>query len=156
MAREYRNNIAISYEGVAKVSPTWNESAMLADGILKNIEKADSVNVLYNKFKSVIAYELSSVVVSNAEALAAAPNIASYEVEEEVLKNYAEFALANTLYWAIAEGYASEMAARRTAMENATKNAGDMISKLTLTFNRQRQAVITNELCDIITGASAL
>ncbi len=82
--------------------------------------------------------------------------MAAYELEKEVLKNYAEFALANVLYWAIAEGYASEMSARRTAMENATKNAGDMIQKLTLTYNRQRQAVITNELCDIITGASAL
>jgi len=48
------------------------------------------------------------------------------------------------------------MAAKRTAMENATKNAGDMIQKLTLSYNRGRQAVITNELIDIITGASAL
>ena len=50
------------------------------------------------------------------------------------------------MYWAIAEGYASEMAARRTAMENATKNAGEMIQKLTLVYNRSRQATITNDL----------
>ena len=62
------------------------------------------------------------------------------------MKSYQEFSLANGLYWALAEGYASEMAARRTAMENATKNAGEMIQKLTLTYNRSRQAAITNEL----------
>ena len=54
------------------------------------------------------------------------------------------------------EGHAAEMCAKRAAMENATKNAGEMIGKLTMTYNRGRQAVITNELIDIITGASAL
>ena len=54
------------------------------------------------------------------------------------------------------EGHASEIASRRTSMENATKNAGDMIKNLALQFNRGRQAAITNELCDIVTGASAL
>ena len=73
-------------------------------------------------------------------------NLSAYEVEEPVLKNLEEFALANNLHWSIAEGYASEMAARRTAMENATKNAGEMIQKLTLVYNRSRQASITNDL----------
>ena len=54
------------------------------------------------------------------------------------------------------EGHASEMSARMTAMDNATKNAGDFIDRLTITYNRSRQASITNELVDIITGASAL
>lgn len=62
----------------------------------------------------------------------------------------------NAVYWALAEGYAAELSSRRTAMENATKNADDMVKRLTLTYNRSRQAVITNDLCDIITGASAL
>lgn len=72
-----------------------------------------------------------------------------------MVENLQEFHFANALYWAIAEGQASELAARRTAMENATKNAGEMIDKLTLLYNRSRQASITNELVDIITGASA-
>lgn len=83
--------------------------------------------------------------------------LSQYELEDDaVIKNFAEFTLANSLYQALAEGYASEMSARRTAMENATKNAGDMIDKLTMIYNRSRQATITNELVDIITGASAL
>jgi F-type H+-transporting ATPase subunit gamma len=85
--------------------------------------------------------------------------LAAYEIDEKVLATYAEFSFANNLFWAIAEGNAAELASRRTAMENATKNAGDMITNLTLTYNRRRQAAITNELCDIIiiiTGAMAL
>lgn len=57
-----------------------------------------------------------------------------------------EFNFANTILWGMAEGYASEMSAKRTAMENATKNAGEMITKLSMVYNRGRQAVITNEL----------
>lgn len=80
----------------------------------------------------------------------------AYDYEAESIEDYKAFLLANVLYSTVSEGYASEMSARRTAMENATKNAEEMIKKLTLTYNRSRQAVITNELIDIITGASAL
>jgi F-type H+-transporting ATPase subunit gamma len=156
VGRVAKDKMVVSFEGVGKAGPTWGEAALVANGILKCGALYDGVQIFYNKFKSVIAYEATSVFCANVESLEAAPKIAAYEVEKDVLKNYAEFAFANTLYWTIAEGYASEMSARRTAMENATKNAGDMITKLTLTYNRQRQAVITNELCDIITGASAL
>ncbi|KAJ2436249.1 atp3 gamma subunit of the F1 sector of mitochondrial F1F0 ATP synthase, partial [Coemansia sp. D1744] len=85
-----------------------------------------------------------------------APNFKAYEYQDEVLENLNEFLLANSLHWALVEGHAAEMAAKRSAMENATKNAGDIINRLTLQYNRGRQAVITNELIDIITGASAL
>jgi F-type H+-transporting ATPase subunit gamma len=82
--------------------------------------------------------------------------LAAYEVDKEVLQNYHQFLLGSAIYVALAEGFASEVSSRRTAMENATKNADEMVKKLTLTYNRSRQAVITNDLCDIITGASAL
>ena len=62
------------------------------------------------------------------------------------MENLQEFAFANSIYWGLVEGHAAEMASKRTAMEHATKNAGEMIDKLTLTYNRGRQAVITNEL----------
>ena len=72
------------------------------------------------------------------------------------MENYHQFLLGNVVFAALADGFAAEFSSRRTAMENATKNADEMVKKLTLTYNRSRQAVITNELCDIITGASAL
>ena len=140
----------------------------------------------FNKFKSVIAFETTPIEVYSQKAIAEsgtfsifqpdknklpsrltppiissqkphAANITAYEFDsDEILPNLAEFNFANTLYWALSEGNAAEMAAKRTAMDNATNNARDMITRLTLTYNRGRQAAITNDLCDIITGASAL
>lgn len=85
------------------------------------------------------------------------PKLVAYDsLDEEVLKNYMEYSLASLIYYALVEGAASEQSSRMTAMDNASKNAGEMIDKLTLTFNRTRQAVITRELIEIISGASAL
>ena len=87
--------------------------------------------------------------------------MAAYEVggesgDDEILEHYLQWCLVSRLYWALAEGHAAEMSAKRTAMENATKNSEEMVSALTMKYNRTRQAVITNELVDIIVGASAL
>ncbi|KAJ3219539.1 atp3 gamma subunit of the F1 sector of mitochondrial F1F0 ATP synthase [Dinochytrium kinnereticum] len=144
--REYRTNIAITFDQVAKNVPTWTEAAIIGDNILASGIEADGATIFYNQFKSVIAYETSTISVPSTQSIAASPKIAAYEVDDHILKNFQEFAFANSLFWAISEGYASEMAAKRTAMENATKNAGEMITKLTLTYNRSRQAAITNEL----------
>ncbi|KAI8925550.1 ATPase, F1 complex, gamma subunit domain-containing protein [Entophlyctis helioformis] len=152
--RDYRENIAISFDGVAKNVPTWLEAALIGDGILTSRPEYSSAAIIYNTFKSVIAYEAGNVTVPATRRLLLL--LAAYEMEDDVLKNFEEFTLANTLYWAIAEGYASEMCAKRAAMENATKNAGEMIQKLTLTYNRSRQASITNDLIDIIVGAMAM
>jgi len=82
-------------------------------------------------------------------------NFSAFEIDDEVLANLREYALANSLFWALAEGHACEQSARRNAMDNASKNASDMITKYQIQFNRTRQAVITGELVEIITGAAA-
>ena len=64
--------------------------------------------------------------------------------------------ISTQLYWAFLENAASEQGSRMTAMDNATRNAGEMIDRLTIQFNRSRQAAITNELIEIISGAEAL
>ena len=93
----------------------------------------------------------------NFASIAGRDELVPYDnVENEDLKNFAEFSLANNLYYGMLEGAASEQSARMSAMDNASSNAGDMISHLQLTFNRTRQAVITRELIEIISGASAL
>lgn len=79
-----------------------------------------------------------------------------YEVSDDALDAYIHFNQVSSLFWAMAEGYASEMSAKRMAMENASKNADAICGNLTMQYNRTRQAVITNELVDIIVGASAL
>ena len=71
------------------------------------------------------------------------------------MQNLKEYSLANDLFWALAEGHAVEQSARRNAMDNASKNADDMIDKFQILYNRTRQAVITGELVEIITGAAA-
>ena len=75
-------------------------------------------------------------------------------MEDDVTKDLAEFALANAVYAALVEAHACENSARRNAMDNASKNASDMIGSLQMKYNRGRQAAITNELVDIITGKS--
>ena len=84
-------------------------------------------------------------------------NIGLYDsLDAETLRCYQEFQLANLLFYGLKENATSEQSARMSAMDNASKNAGEMISKLTLYYNRTRQAVITRELIEIISGAAAL
>jgi len=82
--------------------------------------------------------------------------LAYEDVDRETLQSYTEFNLASNLYYTMLESVTAEQSSRMTAMENASSNAGDMISNLRLTFNRTRQAVITRELIEIISGAAAL
>ncbi|KAJ3370550.1 atp3 gamma subunit of the F1 sector of mitochondrial F1F0 ATP synthase [Kappamyces sp. JEL0680] len=153
---DHADEIVISFDGVCKFPPTWLEASSIVESILSLKTPADGFQVVYNSFRSVIAFDTTTVKIPTLDTITAAPALSAYEIEDNVLDNYHEFLFANTVYWALAEGFASEFSARRTAMENATKNADEMVKKLTLTYNRSRQAVITNELCDIITGASAL
>lgn len=77
-------------------------------------------------------------------------------IDQDVMQSYLEFSMASMLFFSMKEGACSEQSSRMSAMDNASKNAGEMIDKLTLTYNRTRQAVITRELIEIISGASAL
>jgi len=83
-----------------------------------------------------------------------------YEIEEEdrapLLMDLSEFQLSAVLYNSMLENQASELGSRMSAMDSSTKNAKDMLEKLTLTYNRSRQAAITTELIEIISGAAAL
>ncbi|KAI9364284.1 ATP synthase F1, gamma subunit [Pilaira anomala] len=156
LGRVVRNNIALSFNQIGKDMPSFEEASSIVDVIKSQDIEFDTANIVYNKFISVVSYEASIIPAFSEATFKASPNFAVYEIEDDVLANLQEFSFANGLYWAMVEGHAAEMCAKRAAMENATKNAGEMISKLTMTFNRGRQAVITNELIDIITGASAL
>ncbi|CAG8766765.1 16771_t:CDS:2 [Racocetra persica] len=156
LSRTNRNNIRLSFNQLGKATPTYAEACAIADTILKEKIEFDQAIIVYNYFRSVISYEAETIPVYAVSTFSKSGKFDAYEIEDDVLENLQEFALANSIYWGLAEGHASEMASKRSAMENATKNAGEMIDKLTLTYNRGRQAVITSELIDIITGASAI
>ncbi|KAL9134954.1 MAG: hypothetical protein Q9175_003863 [Cornicularia normoerica] len=155
LSRSSGKNIQLSFAGAGKDVPTFTEAQAIADQIsLLPTDYAD-VQILYNKFVNATSYEATPIEAFSEEAIRQSPNFAAFEIDDEVLANLREYALANSIYWALTEGHACEISARRNAMDNASKNAGDMINKFQILYNRTRQAVITGELVEIITGASA-
>jgi len=155
LGRSNAKNIVLSFAGVGKDVPTFADAQAVADQIALLPTDYASVVIVYNKFVNAQSYEATPIEAFSEEAIANSPNFAAFEIDDEVLSNLREYALANSLFWALAEGHACEQSARRNAMDNASKNAGDMISKYQILFNRTRQAVITGELVEIITGAAA-
>lgn len=157
LSRIYGKNIILAGNEVGRLPPTFLDAAKLADAILKSGYKFGSGEIIYNRFKSVVSYTTSTLPVFSLESVSAAPKLSIYDsLDDEVIQSYLEFSLASLLFYSMKEGACSEQSSRMTAMDNASKNAGEMIDKLTLTFNRTRQAVITRELIEIISGASAL
>jgi len=120
-------------------------------------EEIDAVYVLYNEFKSVVAQKLTLTKVLPVEVRERAERVdyifepAAVEILNALLPRYVEL----EFYRAMLESAAAEHAARMTAMEAATSNAGDMIDKLTLYMNRVRQASITKEIIEVVSGAAA-
>ncbi|CAE6444534.1 F-type H+-transporting ATPase subunit gamma [Rhizoctonia solani AG-1 IB] len=156
LSRSSAKHLELSFSQLGREVPNFADAATIADKIITSGIEFDSVALVYNRFVSAIAYESSTMTVFNEKALTEAPAFKAYEMEDDPTKDLVEFSLANAIYAALVEGHAAEISSRRNAMDNASKNAGDMIGRLTMQYNRGRQANITNELVDIITGASAL
>jgi len=155
LGRSSAKNIVLSFAGVGKDVPTFADAQAIADQIVLLPTDYSDVQIVYNKFLNAQSYEATPIEAFSEEAITNSPNFSAFEIDDEVLGNMREYALANSLFWALAEGHACEQSARRNAMDNASKNAGDMINKYQILFNRTRQAVITGELVEIITGAAA-
>ncbi|KAJ7131341.1 ATPase, F1 complex, gamma subunit domain-containing protein [Mycena epipterygia] len=156
LLRTVRSNLRLTFNQVGRDIPTFADAAGIADLIVKSGEQYDVVVIVYNKYISAISYEATAVEVLGEKALKASGGFSKYEMEDDFTRDLAEFSLANAVFAALVESHACEQNARRTAMDNASKNAADMIGALQMKYNRGRQAAITNELVDIITGASAL
>lgn len=141
-----------------RLSPySFDLALSITDDILNS--EFDAVHLLYNEFVSAIAYtpsikSITPMVDPTVEFLY--PFEVEPENDPETLQNFFEFTLATQLFHSLLENATSEQSSRMNAMENASKNAGEMIEKLTLQYNRARQARITTELIEIISGASAL
>lgn len=155
LQRLYGKNIALVANEVGRKPPTFLDAALIAEQI-SQLEFGTG-KIVYNRFKSVVSYTTTDLPLYHKDAVAASPNLSQYDsVDDSVIQSYLEFSLASILYYTLKEGACSEQSSRMTAMDNASKNAGEMIDKLSLLFNRTRQAVITRELIEIISGASAL
>jgi F-type H+-transporting ATPase subunit gamma len=127
--------------------------------------EVDAVYVIYNEFLSAISQKVTLAQVLPLQAFgptaapAAGPALVDFKYEpgrQDVLDRLVPQAVAIKLYRSLLESVASEHGSRMSAMDNATSNATDMIASLSLTYNRTRQAVITKELMEIVSGAEAL
>jgi len=155
LGRSNSKNMVLNFAGAGKDIPTFADSSCIADQISMLPTDYVSIKIVYNKFINAGSYEATVLEAFSEEAITNSPQFSAFEIEDEVLPNLREYALANSLFWALAEGHACEQSARQNAMDNASKNAGDMINKFQILYNRTRQAVITGELVEIITGAAA-
>jgi F-type H+-transporting ATPase subunit gamma len=163
LRREWGRNILerIDLKGVKQLGLA--NAQTVANRILALFQAGefDVCTLYFSEFKSVIAQKptgLQLVPVQPPDAEAPTKPQASYEYEpgEELLRPLIERNIATQIFRGLLENAASEQGARMSAMDNATRNAGDMINKLTIRYNRQRQANITKELIEIISGAEAL
>jgi len=139
----------------------------MATELLNAVNKtgSDQIDLVFNSYKSKIKYDTTVQRIPNFPALLATNDevpapLDAYELEpdtnSEAVQNFYEFAVATTLYGACLDNATAEQSSRMQAMDNATKNAGEMISKLLLQYNRARQSKITTELIEIISGAESL
>jgi len=135
----------------------------IAKGILARFDDTeyDVATIFYSKFVNVVSQipTAQQIIPANfdEENSSASQTVYDYEPDEEtILADLLPRGVATQIFSALLENGASEQGARMSAMDNATRNAGEMIDKLTIEFNRSRQAVITNELIEIISGAEAL
>ena len=135
----------------------------IAKGILARFDENeyDVATIFYSKFVNVVSQipTAQQIIPANFDENSASENqtVYDYEPDEEtILADLLPRGVATQIFSALLENGASEQGARMSAMDNATRNAGEMIDKLTIEFNRSRQAVITNELIEIISGAEAL
>jgi F-type H+-transporting ATPase subunit gamma len=166
LRRDYARLIHDSLTEIGRRRVSFEEARDIAQRILTLFEAGgfDSCTIIFNRFRSAITQIVTvQQLIPFAQPIAAeAPadtGGAIYEFEpdeEEILAELLPNNLAVQIYTALLENAASEQGARMTAMDNATRNAGDMIDRLTMNYNRTRQAVITKELIEIISGAEAL
>jgi F-type H+-transporting ATPase subunit gamma len=166
--REYPAALVAQVEDIARPVPSYDKAVEIANRIMAMFEAGefDVCTVIYNKFVSALTQTVTpqqlipfAPPAKSGEVADTGAGAASYEYEpseEDILNELLPRNLSVQLYRAFLESFASEQGARMTAMDNATRNAGDMINRLTTNYNRTRQAFITKELIEIISGAEAL
>ena len=162
--REYGKYVIKKFSFKEKKQISFNEAKIVGDEIISlfNQNEFDKCILFYNNFKNVITQ------IPQAQQIIPAENNSSdktdekthsYEFEpdeDEILEDLLPKNISTQVFKALLENAASEQGSRMTAMDNATRNAGDLVDKLTINYNRSRQASITKELIEIISGAESL
>jgi F-type H+-transporting ATPase subunit gamma len=164
--RAYPTAIVGQHDTSAMKAPGYTDAQAIAQDITERFMAGqfDVAHLAYSEFRSVLAQEprvdqiIPVVAAANANDKGSAPSAAvEYEPDEEsILAALLPKNVAIQIYRALLENAAGFYGSQMTAMDNATRNAGDMINRLSIAYNRQRQAAITTELVEIISGAEAL
>ena len=162
LKREFPTLIGGGFDTSTVKTPGFNEAEAITDELIAMFAdgKFDVAHLIFPTFKSALAQvpTVNQLIPVPAPTNAVeADSVVDYEPsEEEILEELLPRYVRTQLFGALLEREASEQGASMNAMDNATRNAGDLISKLTIIYNRQRQAAITTELIEIIAGAEAL
>lgn len=162
LKREYEKAITGGFDTTVAKTPGFEEADAIAAELVELFEadKFDVAHLVFPTFKSALAQDPTInqlIPVPSPEASEDSGAVVEYEPgEEEILEELLPRYVKTQLFGALLEREASEQGASMTAMDNATRNAGDLINKLTIQYNRSRQAAITTELIEIIAGAEAL
>ena len=162
--REYGNYVIKKFSFKDKKQISFNEGDIIGQEIINlfNKNEFDKCILFYNNFKNVITQIPQAQQIIPAEKEQSNDNdekLVSYEFEpdeDEILEDLLPKNISTQVFKALLENAASEQGSRMTAMDNATRNAGDLVDKLTINYNRSRQASITKELIEIISGAESL
>ena len=166
LQRFYPKGIVAQYDTSGMKAPTYADAQAMAKDILDRFARdgIDVVHLAYANFRSTLVQEpvveqIIPVPVAANDAGAGTASLAAVEYEpdeEQILADLLPRNIAIQVYHALIENQAGFYGSQMTAMDNATRNAGDMINRLSIQYNRQRQAAITTELVEIISGAEAL
>ena len=164
LARQFRDGFIHAVEPGDLGKLTFADAKGYADDLIRRFTAGefDVAHLFYATFKTVLTQEpteqqLIPVKIPAQSAQPAADAVVEYEPSEEaILDSLLPTNIAVQIYRAMKENAASEQGSKMTAMDNATRNAGDLINRLTIEYNRTRQAAITTELVEIISGAEAL
>lgn len=159
MARSVPDNIVRTVTEVQSPG-SFNLAAAIASEVAAAGDDYDAIMIVYNSFVNAAVYNQYYKVIKPFDGEGEDEPMVEYEFEPdgkaEIMQDLYEYMLTSQIYYCFMDGAAAEQSSRMTAMENATKNAGELIDSLTLQYNRARQARITTELIEIISGASAL
>ncbi len=161
--REYEKYIIKKFSFKDKKQITFKEAEIIGNEIINLFKKNefDKCILFYNNFKNVITQipQAQQIVPADKTPIKENEENLSYEFEpeeDEILEDLLPKNISTQVFKAFLENAASEQGSRMTAMDNATRNAGDLVDKLTINYNRSRQASITKELIEIISGAESL
>jgi F-type H+-transporting ATPase subunit gamma len=163
LKRVYGNKIIDNISFKNSKNANYFDAEKVGKTIIDRFEKHefDICTIFYNQFKNVITQipQAQQIIPLNTEKNSEDKLEESYEFEpdeDEILRNLLPKNISTQIFKAMLENSASEQGARMSAMDNATRNAGEMVDKLTIEYNRSRQAAITKELIEIISGAESL